>query len=106
MEHVLRSKRGNREMVLNKNEFGKLVKAYRNQRGWTQEELAGRWGHSRAYVSQVEAGRRTLDRTSQLARLADILDIPSEKLEAIGRGIPERNVKVQTIEQADNAILQ
>ena len=28
-------------MVLSKNEFGELVKAYRKQRGWTQEQLVG-----------------------------------------------------------------
>ncbi len=93
-------------MVLNKNEFGKLVKAYRKQRGWTQEELAERWGYTRSYVSQIEAGRRKLDRTVQIIRLADILDIPSEKLEAIGRGIPERRIAAQSPAQADNAILQ
>lgn len=92
--------------AMDKNEFGKLVKAYRQQRGWTQEELAERWGFSRAYVSQVEAGCRKLDSTSQVFRLADILGIPQEKLEAIGRGIPERKIEVQNPSQADNAILQ
>lgn len=93
-------------MPLNKNEFGTLVRAYRQQRGWTQEELAERWGHTRGYVSQVEAGRRKVDSTAQLISLADILDIPQEQLEAIGRGIPERKIKAPTLAQADNAILQ
>ena len=93
-------------MVLNKNEFGNLVRAYRKQRGWTQEELAERWWYTRAYVSQIEAGRRRLDSTSQVVRLADILDIPQEKLEAIGRGIPVRKIQAQTPAQADNKILQ
>ncbi len=93
-------------MVLNKNEFGRLVKAYRNQRGWTQEELAGRWGYSRAYISQIEAGKKKLDSVAQVVHLADILDIPQEKLEAIGRGIPQREVKVGSSKEADSAILQ
>ncbi len=92
--------------MLNKSEFGNLVKAYRKQRGWTQEELAERWGHSRAYISQIESGRKKLDSTAQVVRLADILDIPSERLEAIGRGIPQRKIEVQTTSQADSAILQ
>ncbi len=92
--------------MLNKNEFGTLVKAYRKQRGWTQEELAERWGHSRGYVSQIEAGKRKLDSASQLVRLADILDIPSEQLEAIGRGIPARKIKAVASKEADSAILQ
>ncbi|HEU5383052.1 MAG TPA: helix-turn-helix domain-containing protein [Ktedonobacteraceae bacterium] len=93
-------------MAFNKNEFGALVKAYRQQRGWTQEELAERWGHTRGYVSQVEAGRRKVDSAEQFVRLADILEIPQEQLEAIGRGIPERRIKTPTLAQADDAILQ
>jgi transcriptional regulator with XRE-family HTH domain len=92
--------------MLNKNEFGDLVRAYRKQRGWTQEELAERWGHSRVYVSQIEAGKKKLDSVVQVVRLADILDIPQEKLEAIGRGIPTRLNKDQHTEQADNAVFQ
>src|SRR6187551_1936317 len=72
--------------IMNKNEFGSLVKSYRQQRGWTQEELSERWGYSRGYVAQIEAGKRKLDSAEQVVRLADILDIPQEKLEAIGRG--------------------
>jgi transcriptional regulator with XRE-family HTH domain len=47
-------------MEHNGNEFGKLVKAYRKQRGWTQGELAEKWGYTREYVSHIEAGRRKL----------------------------------------------
>ncbi len=92
--------------MLNKSEFGDLVKAYRKQRGWTQEELAEHWGHTSAYISQIESGRRKLDSVSQAVRLADILDIPSEKLEAIGRGIPQRKMKATSSKEADSAILQ
>src|SRR5579883_1020526 len=92
-------------MVFNKNEFGALVKAYRQQRGWTQEDLAERWGHSRVYISQIESGKKKLDSVAQVVRLADILDIPQEKLEAIGRGIPQRQVKATSPKEADNAIL-
>ncbi len=92
--------------MLNKNTFGELVRAYRQQRGWTQEELGVRWGHTREYVSQIERGKRKLDSMTQVTRLADILDIPQEKLEAIGRGIPKRKVDIQDPRQADSAILQ
>ena len=68
--------------MLNANTFGQLVRSYREQRGWSQEELAERWGHSREYVSQIERGKRKLDSMTQAMRLADILDIPQEKLEA------------------------
>jgi tetratricopeptide (TPR) repeat protein len=43
---------------------------------------------------------------TQVVRLADILDIPQEKIEEIGRGIPKRKVDIYKPEQADNAILQ
>jgi tetratricopeptide (TPR) repeat protein len=93
-------------MVLNSNEFGDLVKAYRKQREWTQDQLAARWGHTREYVSQVERGRKSLDSVAQVVRLSDILDIPQEKLEAIGRGIPSRKITNPTAREADDALLQ
>ncbi len=93
-------------MVLNKNAFGELVRAYRKQRGWTQEELAERWGYTRGYVSLIEAGKKKLDSVAKVVRLADILDIPQEKLEAIGRGIPTRQIKATSTKEADNALLQ
>lgn len=94
-------------MVLNKNDFGELVKAYRKQRGWTQEQLAERWGYTRGYVSLIEAGRKKLDSVAQVIRLADILDIPSEKLEAIGRGIPTRqSSQTASSKDIDNNVLQ
>jgi transcriptional regulator with XRE-family HTH domain len=92
--------------VLNKNAFGQLIRSYRKQRGYTQEELAERWGHSRAYVSLIEAGKKKLDSVTQVMRLADILDIPQGKLEEIGRGIPKRKINVQEPQQVDSAILQ
>lgn len=91
---------------MNKNKFGGLVKAYREQRGWTQNELAERWGYDRSYISQIERGQRKLDNTSQVVKLADILDIPQEKLEEIGRGIPERKKRKQSPSHQDDAILQ
>ncbi|HVB24774.1 MAG TPA: helix-turn-helix transcriptional regulator [Ktedonobacteraceae bacterium] len=92
--------------MLNRNSFGQLVRSYREQRGWTQEELAERWGRARAYVSQIEQGKRKLDSITQVMRLADILDIPQEKLEEIGRGIPKRKIEINKPQQADSAILQ
>jgi transcriptional regulator with XRE-family HTH domain len=92
--------------VLNRNAFGQLVRSYREQRGWTQEELASRWGHVREYVSQIERGKRKLDSMTQVVRLADILNIPQEKLDEIGRGIPKRKIEIEKPQQADSAILQ
>src|SRR5947207_13393916 len=91
---------------ISSNTFGKLVRAYREQRQWTQEELAEKWGHTREYVSQVERGKRKLDRAEQVTRLAEILEIPYERLEAIGKGIPQQNLIARNVEKADNALLQ
>ena len=93
-------------MMLNTNTFGDLVRAYRKQRGWTQEELAERWGYTRGYVSLIEAGKKKLDSVVQVLRLADILDIPQEKLEAIGRGIPTRQAKATSPGAFDDTLLQ
>ena len=62
------------------NAFGKLVRASREQHGWKQDDLAERWGFTREYVSQVERGKRKLDKLEQVTRLADILGISEEQL--------------------------
>ena len=86
--------------------FGKLVRAYREQRQWTQEELANKWGHTREYVSQVERGKRKLDRANQVTRLAEILEISYERLEAIGKGIPQQKLVARSMQEADDVLLQ
>lgn len=93
-------------MELDSNAFGALVKASRLQRGWSQGQLAEKWGHSREYVSQVERGKRRLEKWEQVNRLAAILDIPREKLDEIGRDIPEKRIEAKTPQQADSVILQ
>lgn len=87
------------------NQFGKLVRAYRKQRGLTQAQLADLWGYTRTYVTQIEAGKRKLDRPSQITRLAELLEIPKERLYAIGRAIPDQEVSTRTPD-TDNALLQ
>ncbi|MER6910800.1 helix-turn-helix transcriptional regulator [Streptomyces sp. NPDC000594] len=49
--------------------FGQYVRAMRDERGWTQEELARRLGCSDAHISAVETGRRPA--TPQFARKLD-----------------------------------
>ncbi|MBV9614296.1 MAG: helix-turn-helix domain-containing protein [Ktedonobacteraceae bacterium] len=93
-------------MVWNENAFGKLIKTYRERRGWKQEELAERWGFSREYLSQVELGKRKLDKYEQVYRLADILGIPQDQLDAIGKGIPPRKLQEQSGKGGDDILLQ
>lgn len=87
------------------NSFGQLVRAYRKQRNWKQEELAQRWGFTREYVSQIERGTRKLDKSEQVYRLADILGIPEEKLAAAGKDLPYSR-RISTPITQDDALLQ
>jgi transcriptional regulator with XRE-family HTH domain len=70
---------------LSGNAFGNLIKSFREQRGWSQGQLAEKWGHTREYVSLAERGKRKVDRQDQVNRLAEILGIPYEKLVAVGK---------------------
>jgi transcriptional regulator with XRE-family HTH domain len=91
---------------LSTSEFGKLVRTYRIQRRLSQQQLADKWGHSREYISQIERGMRKLDRVDQVNRLADILEIPPERLDAIGKGIPQRKMAAEHTSEADDVLLQ
>src|SRR5260370_21987907 len=91
---------------LSTSELGKLVRTYRIQRGLSQQQLADKWGHSREYISQIERGMRKLDRVDQVNRLADILEIPPERLDAIGKGIPQRKMAAEHTSEADDVLLQ
>jgi transcriptional regulator with XRE-family HTH domain len=99
-------KEGKGDVGLTNNAFGKLVKSYREQRGWSQGELAERWGHTREYVSLIERGKRRLDKQEQINRLSDLLEIPSERLNAIGKGIPQRRGIADNPAEADDILLQ
>ncbi len=95
-----------RELKLTNNAFGKLVKSFREQRGWSQGALAERWEHTREYVSLIERGKRKLDKQEQINRLADILGIPNERLDAIGKGMPQRRATAEKPADADDVLLQ
>jgi transcriptional regulator with XRE-family HTH domain len=84
------------------NAFGKLVRTYREQRGWKQEDLAERWGFTRVYVSQIERGQRKLEKQEHIIHLADILGIPEEQLEAVGKIIPRKKTPLE----GDDILLQ
>lgn len=91
---------------LGSDSFGKLVRFYRRERKMSQQQLADTWGYTREYVSQIERGKRKLDRIQQVNRLAEILEIPTERLEAIGKGIPQRNTIAENLSEVDNKLFQ
>lgn len=60
---------------------GQRIKAWRRRRGGlTQEALAQLAGLSQAYISQLEAGQRTLDRRSTQVAIASALNISVTQL--------------------------
>jgi transcriptional regulator with XRE-family HTH domain len=89
------------------NAFGQLVRACREQHGWKQDELAERWGFTREYVSQIERGKRKLDRPEQVTRLADILGITEEQLARVGKErSPKWPIGTQQGAEDDELLLQ
>ncbi len=56
--------------------FGATLRQYRQQRGLTQPALAASTGIRRAYISQIETGKRNIA-VLTLLRLARALDIPA-----------------------------
>lgn len=59
--------------------FGKRLRAFREQRGWSQEKLAGECGLDRTYVGSVERGERNIALVN-ICRLAEALGIPASEL--------------------------
>jgi transcriptional regulator with XRE-family HTH domain len=52
-----------------KKETGKKVKALRNEKGWSQEELANKAGKGITYICELEAGKEnpTIETLWQIA---------------------------------------
>ena len=57
-----------------------MFKALREKKGLTQEELAGRVGVTKAYISQLESGARKNPSLVVLKRLAKALRVPITEL--------------------------
>lgn len=60
-------------------ESGSAVLAWREHRGWSQAQLAGAAGISKAYLSQIENGARR-GSVRALSALARALDVPLDAL--------------------------
>ena len=63
------------------------IRVWREHRGLTQEDVAARAGIAKAYLSQIEGGRRT-GSTKVHAALAEALDVAIEDLLDEGRQTP------------------
>jgi transcriptional regulator with XRE-family HTH domain len=62
--------------------IGSRISSLRDERGWTQEELASSIGISRAALSHYEKNRREPD-TETLSKLADLFEVSLDYL--VGR---------------------
>jgi len=60
--------------------FGQRVKKLREQRGWTQQELAGRAGLTNDTISNYERGRRTDPPVSVVWAVASAFGVSVEEL--------------------------
>src|SRR5262249_10971206 len=57
---------------------GSCVRGLRNERGWSQEELARKVGVNKKTVENIEAGKRIRDQT--LRWVAEALEVPPTRL--------------------------
>ncbi|MES9636701.1 helix-turn-helix domain-containing protein [Megasphaera elsdenii] len=58
----------------------KNLKRFREQRGYTQEELAHRAGISRVTISKLESGKQKTTTNTTILALAQALDVPAGDL--------------------------
>lgn len=52
------------------------LRHFREEKGWTQDELAAKSGVSRVTISGIESGRVTVAKTDTLVHIADALEKP------------------------------
>lgn len=76
-------------------QIGERLRAYRNQKGWSQEELAERAGVHPTYIGQLERGEKNATIES-ISRVSDALGIPLSVLfenisvQPVQNGIPSK----------------
>lgn len=59
--------------------FGIVLRRYRKERGWSQEQLALESGHQRVFISWLETAKRQAT-ISTIFSLAEALDIDPAEL--------------------------
>lgn len=66
--------------ALRSRDLGAILRAFRRAHGLTQEQLAGRLGYDRTYVSMIESGRRRINDVPTRRHLAATLAVPAHLL--------------------------
>ncbi|MFD2542575.1 helix-turn-helix domain-containing protein [Lacinutrix gracilariae] len=68
---------------MNKNdvlvEFGNKIRQLRDEKGWSQEELAFKSGFHRTYIGMIERAERNIS-LKNIARMALAFDVKIEEL--------------------------
>lgn len=76
-------------MILTNNvliKFGKSVRKVREEKSWTQEELADNANLHRTYIGMIERAEKNITLIN-IKKIADALDVPINKLvETIDNG--------------------
>jgi XRE family transcriptional regulator, regulator of sulfur utilization len=62
-----------------RNKFGKRIRGLRQQKGWSQEELADKAGLHRTYIGAIERGEQNVS-IDNLERLAKVFGLALERL--------------------------
>lgn len=85
--------------------FGQLIKQARENRRWTQDDLAERLNVNRGYIGQLEAGTIKMPRPERLQLLEHHLGISREAmLRAAGRLGPAPQIDIMAELRRINAI--
>ena len=71
--------------------LGTRISQLRQDRGWTQKELATKAGITQNHVSRIEKGRMT-PRRGTLKGLAEAFQVSVDDLEALAT-VPEKNIE-------------
>ena len=71
--------------------IGTRISQLRQDRGWTQKELAEKVGIGSNHVSRIETGKMK-PRRSTMKAIADVFEISLEDLEALAQ-VPDRNIE-------------
>lgn len=57
-----------------------MIKELREEKGWSQNELARRSGVKQGIISDIESGKTKHPRIDTMSAIADALEVPIDKL--------------------------